>query len=545
MMANTLHDIRCARDDLGKPMPDSPHAASVCLPLWEHNVGYEEAEAQVIERLQCGYPRFFVHPQVDRLFAACEARFAGRGERCVAFPSRRVAERCIEFLGRRSGCTATVHEFGSRSIFAVTMPETARKTALDFWQHSGEIISSRRAEAVLEDTGPNSAADAAKPALRERIAKLVQAHADDVYLYPSGMAAIYGAFRVFQKLRPSCASVQFGFPYVDTLKIQQKLAQRPKSLAQGDAAALPAAGAWATKPGSRAEPPETGPAAVDGVYLFPNASRAELEHLERILEQDEVLGLFCEFPCNPLLTTPDLRQLSRLSAIHEFPVVVDDTLATSVNCNLLPAAAALTTSLTKFFSGRGDVMAGSLVLNRQGPFYSQLRRCLQADYEDLLYSADAVVLEETSRDFVSRVRRINRTSEELCDFLEAHPAVERVNYPKYRTPENYRAFLKPGGGFGGLFSIELRDANVKAPAFFDALRLCKGPNLGTNFTLCCPYTILAHYGELDFAESCGVSRYLVRVSVGLEEPDWLIGRFGDALDRLQPAASPIAKTRPT
>ena len=41
--------------------------------------------------------------------------------------------------------------------------------------------------------------------------------------------------------------------------------------------------------------------------------------------------------------------------------------------------------------------------------------------------------------------------------------------------------------------------------------------LGTTFTLACPFTLLAHYGELDWAESCGVSRYLIRISVGLEE----------------------------
>jgi cystathionine gamma-synthase len=77
----------------------------------------------------------------------------------------------------------------------------------------------------------------------------------------------------------------------------------------------------------------------------------------------------------------------------------------------------------------------------------------------------------------------------------------------------------------------LKNAERTAPRFFDALRIAKGPNLGTNFSLCCPYTILAHYNELEFVERCGISRYLVRVSVGLEEADWLIGRFLEALER--------------
>ena len=78
-------------------------------------------------------------------------------------------------------------------------------------------------------------------------------------------------------------------------------------------------------------------------------------------------------------------------------------------------------------------------------------------------------------------------------------------------------------------SIVLNDAERVTPLVFDALQVCKGPNLGTNFTLCCPYTILAHYDELDFAESCGVSRWLLRISVGIEPIEELWQRFENAL----------------
>jgi cystathionine gamma-synthase len=58
---------------------------------------------------------------------------------------------------------------------------------------------------------------------------------------------------------------------------------------------------------------------------------------------------------------------------------------------------------------------------------------------------------------------------------------------------------------------------IKYQLFFDALNIAKGPSLGANFTLVCPYTLLAHYTELEWAESFGVDRRLVRVSVGLED----------------------------
>ena len=123
----------------------------------------------------------------------------------------------------------------------------------------------------------------------------------------------------------------------------------------------------------------------------------------------------------------------------------------------------------------------------------------------------------------------------MCELLRKHPAVARIDYPKFNTAENYRAFSRDGGGYGGLFSLLLHNPAENAPRFFDALRICKGPNLGTNFSLCCPYTILAHYRELDFAERCDVSPYLLRVSVGLEEIEWLESRFAEALETLETA----------
>ena len=60
--------------------------------------------------------------------------------------------------------------------------------------------------------------------------------------------------------------------------------------------------------------------------------------------------------------------------------------------------------------------------------------------------------------------------------------------------------------------------------------MAQGPGFGTNFTLACPYTLLAHYHELDWAASCGVEASLVRVWVGLDPPEHLLEVFGSALD---------------
>jgi cystathionine gamma-synthase len=88
--------------------------------------------------------------------------------------------------------------------------------------------------------------------------------------------------------------------------------------------------------------------------------------------------------------------------------------------------------------------------------------------------------------------------------------------------------MRKNGGYGGLLSIVLSSPK-KAPKVYDSLKLSKGPSFGTPFTLVCPYTLLAHYHELDWTEDCGVPANLLRISVGLEPVETVIQAFADAL----------------
>ena len=74
--------------------------------------------------------------------------------------------------------------------------------------------------------------------------------------------------------------------------------------------------------------------------------------------------------------------------------------------------------------------------------------------------------------------------------------------------------------------------DADAVRFYDAIETAKGPSLGTNFTLTSPYTILAHYTELEWARSYGVESGLVRISVGLEEREQIIKVFKEALEAI-------------
>ena len=181
-----------------------------------------------------------------------------------------------------------------------------------------------------------------------------------------------------------------------------------------------------------------------------------------------------------------------------------------------------------YFSGLGDVLAGAVVIPSGSAFREVFLDFMRKESGDDLWWSDAVALEENSRDFKERVEKINANGMAVFEYLDAHPKVKRVYYPISEARKAYDALKRPGGGYGGLLSMDLVGGEAEAQAFYDALRVCKGPSLGTDFTLACPYTLLAHYEELVWAQSCGVGRNLVRVSVGLEDFADLKQRFDAA-----------------
>ena len=192
------------------------------------------------------------------------------------------------------------------------------------------------------------------------------------------------------------------------------------------------------------------------------------------------------------------------------------------------------------------------MLNPQGRHYNALKDYLNNNMEDLYFDEDAVYMEVNSRDFKRRLRVMDANAEAVCDFLRTRSVaggmptavIKEVFYPKYITRDNYDAYRKlevdpedgKVGGFGGLFSLTFTSM-AASMAFYDALRCYKGPSFGTNFTLACPYTIISHYKELDWANQYGVEAGLVRISVGMEERATLLSWMKAALDAVDAVKS--------
>jgi cystathionine gamma-synthase len=468
--------------EAGQPIPDSPHAVSVALPRWQDVVGYEEKSPEVMDRLQGGYPRFVIHPLVQAL----GRRIAG-DQPCLPFPSARVAERCAQFL-QHQGSAAKVVPHGD--VFGVVTGEAGSAALRAFWQHTGLIVPTRHAEALLAGREDAADAETARRSLRRQLAALYHCAEDDVFLTPTGMAAQFAALQAVTERRPGQPTAQLGFPYVDTLKLQQKLGHSATLLHNLDTIT---------------------------------------EDLRELMRRQPLAACFCEIPGNPLLGSADVRRITPILREQRVPLVADDVVATPVNVDLGRYADLVATSLTKYVAGTCDVMGGALICNPRAPLYAELKALVSSRHEELLWGADAALLAERARAFPHRMHRHNHNGLLIAQRLREHAAVERVWYPQWEFNEVYEAVRRPSGGWGSLVTFLPRNAPDRSPKVYDALEVCKGPSLGTVFTLACPFTLLAHYTELDWAESCGVSRHLIRLSVGLEDPEELWQRIDRAL----------------
>ncbi|KAK1826866.1 cystathionine gamma-synthase [Podospora conica] len=578
--------------------PDTAHAVSVSLPTWSANIGYEEGQDWVIGRLTTGYPRFFIHKSIQAFANDLAQKFGPPGSKAMLFPTRQIAARCVAFMTSRAPPALTANlsvihlaldttspsaktlALFSPAISAVLCSPDAFPFAKEYWQHAGDGVSSRRAEFChglfrdgllrLDDGKPSPTAKpcrgprryqkgqsidegkpagavpeaqeesrfleerfgrnldvsfvaAAKSAIKRRIAGalrgdhelggvaplpdmktnsrgIVELREEDVYLFPCGMNAIFNTHRALLGARGSMQSINFGFPYVDTLKILQKF----------------------------------GP----GCVFYGHASDADLDDLEaRLRGGERFLALFCEFPGNPLLTCPDLARIRRLADEYDFALVVDETIGTFANINVLQFADVVVSSLTKIFSGDCNVMGGSAIFNPGGRYYGALKAFAQSEFEDTYWAEDVIFMERNSRDFASRIDRVNANAEAIAGVLKSHPLVKSIYYPQYvESRKNYEACKLPGGGYGGLLSVTFHE-QTKAMAFYDAIETAKGPSLGTNFTLVSPYVLLAHYQELEWAASFGVEPNLIRVSVGLEETGHIVKVFESALKAAEDAVA--------
>ncbi|KAF8191414.1 pyridoxal phosphate-dependent transferase [Mycena galopus ATCC 62051] len=541
----------------GFPVPPIPHILTNSLPDWEDNIALSLGKADEFFT-ETSYPRFNIHPFIGQLTAIIvDVLDPSKTKHCLLFATAILAEECRSFIQEQ--CPTSSYEVQcvteicnpppGQQVFAVLF-SAERQNVMKFYCFGGTGLSPRLAEiCLLRKQGDfrstlglpsggsyfseyykkhpplGSAADA-KNAIRSRFAGMLDdgenirgvpgVSADDVYLFTSGMTAIWRSHQLL------------------TATVGSKDSPEPRKVAHVNLLYLDSYKFLELS-------------SCAGYHFFSNDTIDELEALLATGTPDRpaILALYTDFPGNPHVRSCDLVKLWVLADRYNFPIIVDDTVAGHLNSQVLPYCDVVVTSLTKLFSGLSNVLGGAMMLNPISRFYSQFKTHLNATYEDSFFDSDALVLEMNSRELVDRTAITNYNAEQLADMLYARSVlggdkgsiIQAVHYPKYRMRENFELCRNPLAakagltttGYGYLLSVTFTSLEA-TKTFYSALQCAKSATLGSVYTLVTAWTPLAWPpDQMQQIEDRGVEDCLIRFSVGIEDISSILKCVSDAL----------------
>lgn len=256
--------------------------------------------------------------------------------------------------------------------------------------------------------------------------------------------------------------------------------------------------------------------------------QTELEAFEAALRPNTRL-IYVETPTNPTLTITDIAGVVGLARERDLLTCMDNTFATPVNQRPLDHGIDLVVhSATKYLGGHSDVTAGAVVgaADRIDELWHAL-----IIHGMILHPFEAWLLARGLQTLPFRVERQNRSATGLAEFLEGHGAVERVYYPGLESHPQHDLARTQMTGFGGMVVFELTGGFDVARRFIERLRLARlAVSLGGSETLAVHAASMIH-ARLSAEEraAAGISDNLIRVSVGLEDPEDIIADFDQAL----------------
>jgi cystathionine beta-lyase/cystathionine gamma-synthase len=241
-------------------------------------------------------------------------------------------------------------------------------------------------------------------------------------------------------------------------------------------------------------------------------------------------AFYVETLTNPLLDVLDLDGVVEFCRAHRLVSLIDNTCATPVNFRPIERGFDLVLhSATKYLNGHSDIVAGAVV--------GKAERIVEVKHKlDHLGGAlDAhacFLLQRGLKTLALRVRHQNESALQVARFLESHPAVARVNYPGLDSHPRHARAREWMRGMGGLLSFELKGGLPAAERFFATAEIpINAPSLGGTETLMTRPATTSHAGlPPEERRKQGISDALIRISIGLEATEDLIGDFGRTLD---------------
>ena len=257
-----------------------------------------------------------------------------------------------------------------------------------------------------------------------------------------------------------------------------------------------------------------------------------LEELEPLIKPNTKV-IYVETPANPTMVLVDLAEVAKIAHRHGAKVFVDNTFATPYNTNPLDLGVDVVIhSLTKYIGGHGDLLGGAVISN-DTEFLRQCRLGTLMHFGAVMAPFTAFLVCRGMKTLGVRMRQHNENALKIARWLEADPRIETVRYPFLESNPQYDIAKKQMRGGGGMTSFDVKGGLEAGKKFINSLKLCTlAVSLGDTETLVEQAAAMTHTMiPKEVREAAGITDGMIRMSVGLEDPDDIIADLDQALSR--------------
>jgi len=228
-------------------------------------------------------------------------------------------------------------------------------------------------------------------------------------------------------------------------------------------------------------------------------------------------AFFLETPSNPLTEIADITALAALAHQHDALLVVDNCFCSPALQQPLQLGADIVIhSATKFLDGQGRVIGGA-VIGTEALIEEAVRGFLRTA-GPTMSTFNAWIFLKGLETLSLRMDAHCRQAQQLAEWLETHPAVERVFYPGLSSHPQFALAQKQQSGVGGLLSFRVKGGQTEAWRVIDQTQMLSiTANLGdVKTSITHPATTTHARVSTEAKQKAGVTDNLIRISVGLE-----------------------------
>lgn len=246
---------------------------------------------------------------------------------------------------------------------------------------------------------------------------------------------------------------------------------------------------------------------------------------------DRTKIVWLETPSNPLLKITDIAACAAIAKSAGAWTVVDNTFATPyLQQPLALGADIIIHSTTKYLNGHSDVLGGAVITNDAG--VAEQLKFFQNCVGSVPGPQDCYLVLRGIKTLDLRMERHCASTRKIAVYLANHPAINRVYYPGLPSHPGHDVARRQLRDFGGVISFELNGDIDAVKRFAKATKLWTlAESLGGVKSLFCNPATMTHAAvEPDVRRANGLSDGLIRLSVGLEDPDDLIQDLDQAIN---------------